>query len=141
MFLYVFQPAVTQVTKPVEQNVANIPMPSDPAPDKPITTLSIPTLPPLELSTVIAEAKSNASPFTKGSEDGEIIDQAELELNKEDSTSSIATPRDRSSDSKVLSKDAALARDQFKHNVSDFKSFTNCLLKLFLFKDMFDNVK
>ena len=117
--------------KPVEQNVANIPMPSDPAPDKPITTLPIPTLPPLELSTVIAEAKNNGSPFTKGSEDGEIIDQAELELSKEDSASSIATPRDRSSDSKVLSKDAALARDQFKHNVSDVtKSYTNYLLKL-----------
>ena len=105
--------------KPVEQNVVNIPMPSDPAPDNPITTMSIPSLPPLELSAVIAEAKSNGSPFTKGSEDGEAIDHAELESTKEDSASSIVTPLERSSDSKVLTKDAALARDQFKHNVSD----------------------
>ena len=103
------------MTKSVEQDVASIPMPSDPVPDKPITTMS---LPPLELSTVIAEAKNSGSPFTKGSEEGEIIDHAELDPSKEDSASSIATPHERSSDTKVLSKDAALARDQFKHNVS-----------------------
>ena len=102
---------------PVVQHVANIPMPSDPVPDKPIIATPIPSLPPLELSTVIAEAKNNSSPFAKGSEEGEIVDHIEVDSNKEDSTSSIVTPRDRSGDGKSLSKDAALARDQFKHNV------------------------
>ena len=109
---------MNQEVTAVVQNVANIPMPSDPVPDKPIIATSIPTLPPLELSTIVAEAKNNGSPFAKGSEEGEIVDHGEVDLNKEDSTSSIATPQDRSGDNKTLSKDAALARDQFKHNVS-----------------------
>ena len=118
-FCIFLQPIISQVVEPVvQQDVASIPMPSGPVPAKPITAMTIPSLPPLELSTVAAEMKSNASPFAKGSEEGEIIDQFETELNKEDSTSGTVTPCDRSSDSKPLSKDAALARDQFKHNVS-----------------------
>lgn len=105
---------VSQVTNPVDQSVANIPMPSEP---EPITALSIPSLPPLELSTIVAEEKNNDSPFAKGSEEGEIIDQAEAESSKEDTASSITTPLERSGNSKMLSKDAAMARDQFKHNV------------------------
>lgn len=126
-----FQPTVSQVVKPVEQNVADIPMPSDHVPDKPVTAIL--SLPPLELSTVIAEARNSGSPFAKGSEEGEIIDHVELESTKEDSTSSTPLPRERSNDAKVLSKDAALARDQFKHNVSMLKcyhslAFNNCLV-------------
>ena len=108
---------VSQLTKPVVQDIATIPMPTDAVPDKPVTTMSIPSLPLLKLSTIMAEAKNNASPFAKGSEDGEIVDHTEVDTYKDDSTSSILTPHERSSDSKVLSKDAALARDQFKHNV------------------------
>jgi len=96
-------------------------MPSEPVPDKPIIALSIPSLPPLELSTVVAEEKNSSSPFAKSSEDGDIIDQAEAESSKEDTASSITTPLERSSNSKMLSKDAALARDQFKHNVRYYK--------------------
>lgn len=105
------------MVNPDEHDVANIPMPLDPAHDKPTTTMSIPSLPPLELTTIVAEAKNNGSPFAKGSEEGEIVDHPEVESVKEDSISSVVTPSERSSDSKVLSKDAALARDQFKHNV------------------------
>lgn len=104
-------------------------MPSDPVPDNPITTMTMPSLPPLELSTVVAETKNNGSPFTKGSEEGEIVDHAEVESSKEDSASSIATPRERSSDYKMLSKDAALARDQFKHNVSVLQHYNkSCII-------------
>ena len=94
-------------------------MPLGPAPDNPIVAIPIPSLPPLELSALMAEPKNNGSPFAKGdSEEGEIIDQSEVASIKEDSASSIVSPREQSSDSKPLSKDAALARDQFKHNVS-----------------------
>jgi len=116
------------VTQPIEQSVADIPMPLGPAPDKPIIAIPIPSLPPLELSALMAEPKNNGSPF-KGNEEGEIIDQAEVSSIKEDSaSSSIVSPREQSSDSKPLSKDAALARDQFKHNVRVcIKSLGLCL--------------
>lgn len=114
---YVFvQPTISQVTNPVEQDVSSIPMPSEPTPNKPIIALPIPSLPPL--STVVPEAKTSGPPLTKGSEEAEITNHTEAELSsKEDTASSIATPYEKSSD-KVLSKDAALAKEQFKHNVS-----------------------
>ena len=113
---------------------------------------SKPKVIPLEVAALIAEAKASrsSSPYAKGSEDGEIVDHAEIDTsNKETVSTNVATTTtttptttatptditiaaatiasdtasasvlspDKISENTVLTKEAALARDHFKHNV------------------------
>jgi len=105
---------------------------------------SKPKLVPLEVAALIASAKGSrsSSPYGKGSEDGEIVDRTEMDTSipKTVTTETASTPTtavptttvpaiavpastdvvvtpNKSSENIVLSKEAALARDHFKHNV------------------------
>ena len=118
------------------QDTDSIPMPCDEPQDS-----SKPKVVPLEIAALIADAKvsRSSSPYGKGSEDGEIVDHTEMDTTSQETvttettsttaavaTDVVGTPN-KGSENTVLSKDAALARDHFKHNVCVCVCVSLCL--------------
>jgi len=100
---------------------------------------SKPKLVPLEVAALIASAKGSRSspPHGKGSEDSQIVDHTEMDTSTPKTvtteipctmttavpaivvpaSSDVVVTPNNDSENIVLSKEAALARDHFKHNV------------------------